>query len=143
MRGGDSPTSTASNPHKVSNRSGDCARRTHSRSRFDFGIQPSFCLRAHVHNFLGIDSFSILFDHCSFQQLARFPRFLGGFLERRILGKNGEDTPRNLQAYPAKKTMLRHTTRGLNHGFSLTSKLRPAQQLFEQTCVACIVATRR
>ena len=44
---------------------------------------------------LGVDSFSILFNHRSFQKPAVSPGFwvVRGFLERRILGKNGEGTP--------------------------------------------------
>ena len=45
----------------------------------------------------GVDSFSIRFSHRSFQQpIALFPGVLGGFLERRIPGKNGEGTPENV-----------------------------------------------
>ena len=43
---------------------------------------------------LGVDSFSILFSHRSFQEPDPFPRGCGGFLVRRIPGKNGEVTPR-------------------------------------------------
>ena len=49
------------------------------------------------HHFLGADSFSILFNHGSFQRPAVSPRVLGGVLERRMPGKNGEGTPRHLQ----------------------------------------------
>ena len=44
---------------------------------------------------LGVDSFFILFNHRSFQKTdVVFPRVFGGFLERRIPGKNGEATLR-------------------------------------------------
>ena len=42
----------------------------------------------------GVDSLSILLSHRSFQQPAISPGFFGGYLERRIPGKNGEVTPR-------------------------------------------------
>ena len=39
---------------------------------------------------VGVDSWSSLFNHGSFQENRRFPRVSGGFLARRIPGKNGE-----------------------------------------------------
>ena len=46
---------------------------------------------------LGVDSFSILFSHRSFQKpIAISPKPFGGCLERRIPGKNGEVTPRSI-----------------------------------------------
>ena len=46
---------------------------------------------------LGVDSFSILFSHLFFVFLtSHFSRVFGGFLERGILGKNGEVTNRKM-----------------------------------------------
>ena len=61
-----------------------------------------------------IPSFSILFNHPSFQKLDPFFWVSGGFLERRIPGKNGESTPRINQLLPEQlrmnKTIHRHGT---------------------------------
>ena len=51
---------------------------------------------------LGVDSFSILFSHRSFQTLAIF----GGFLERSIPGKNGEVRPLQQSQDPAEQKLL-------------------------------------
>ena len=45
-------------------------------------------------NFLGVDS--PLFSAIVLFKNQTFPRVFGGFLERRVPGKNGEVTPRNL-----------------------------------------------
>ena len=46
--------------------------------------------------FLGVDSFSILLNHLSERRIRFQPWVSGGFLERRIPGKNGESTPKCL-----------------------------------------------
>ena len=51
---------------------------------------------------LGVDSFSILFNHRSFQKPAVFPA--DGFLERRIPGKNGGVFSRLVAADPSAKS---------------------------------------
>ena len=48
--------------------------------------------------FLGVDSFSIIFNHRSFRKPAAF-RVLGVLFERRMPGKNGEGTPRIFLAF--------------------------------------------
>ena len=51
--------------------------------------------RANLPQILGVDSLSILCSHRSFQQpIAVFLSVFGGFLERRVPGKNMEVTPR-------------------------------------------------
>ena len=63
-------------------------------------LQNSWCCLAPFlqANVQGVDSFSILFNHRSFLLHRRFPWVSGGFLERRIPGKNGEGTPGNLDS---------------------------------------------
>ena len=50
----------------------------------------------YIYHILGVDSFSILFKHPSFQKPDLFPLGFDGFLKRRIPGKNGEGTPRHI-----------------------------------------------
>ena len=61
--------------------------RERDASGLDVAVRFSPCFRA---DDLGVDSLSILVNHRSFQLTSCFPRALGGFLERRIPGKNGE-----------------------------------------------------
>ena len=61
------------------------------------GSNGAFLVRVSAERWAEYNSrvcFPILFNHRSFRTLAVFPRVSGGFLERRIPGKNGESTPR-------------------------------------------------
>ena len=65
-------------------------------------------------NNLKVDSMSMLFSHRSFQNpIAISPGFLAVFLEKRIPGRNGEVTPRNMRAFEFRSPQIFGACQGM------------------------------